>query len=38
MAVIMNGHILKSELGLAHMKAEEITGSVVGCYEHTVRQ
>ena len=30
MAVIMNGQILKPELGLAHMKAAEITASVVG--------
>ena len=37
MAVIMMD-TLKSELGLAHMKAAEISGSVVGCSEHTVWQ
>jgi len=37
MAIIMMD-TLKSELGLAHMKAAEISGSVVGCSEHTVWQ
>ena len=37
MAVIMMD-TLKSELGLAHMKAADISGSVVGCSERTVRQ
>ena len=37
MTVIMMD-TLKSELRLAHMKAAEISGSVVGCSERTVRQ
>ena len=37
MAVIMMD-TLKSELRLAHMKAAEISGSVVGCSERSVRQ
>ena len=37
MAVIMID-TFKLELGLAHMKAAEITGSVVGCCERTVQQ
>ena len=35
-AVMMD--TLKSELGLAYMKAAEISGSVVGCSERTFRQ
>ena len=37
MAVIMMD-TLKSELGLAQMMAAEISGSVIGCSERTVRQ
>ena len=37
MAVIMMD-TLKSELRLAHLKAAEISGSVVGCSERSVRQ